>query len=367
MYCRRCGFKVNEGATECPFCHNSLIEEEKKEQVVEQTPVYYQEEKVEEPTVEKEDVNKQEYVNINETAMTKGMRNACGYINLMTNFLHHVLIASVGYLLMYVLFIFIGRGLLSLYQANGMNLDCAFNGSLEACPIEVQQVYMKITTIGQAGAELLVVVAVALVFMKYLKPLFAEFKQGRTFKWFGIGFGLMYGLNLIYSIILTVLDLNSTSTNQDLVNETIFANPVLGFIFVVIAAPLFEEVIFRLGIFRAFANKGKKMEIAGIIITTLLFAFVHMTATIESVFADISNPDYELLKSDLLSLPSYLIGAFCLTFAYYKSKNFLTPMLVHMAWNLMAFISIIGTAGLTESESIFNLIPTIIETLTRLF
>ena len=30
--------------------------------------------------------------------------------------------------------------------------------------------------------------------MKYLKPLFAELKQGNTWKWIGIGFALMYGL-----------------------------------------------------------------------------------------------------------------------------------------------------------------------------
>ena len=161
----------------------------------------------------------------------------------------------------------------------------------------------------------------------------------------------MYGLTLVYSILLEVFKLTSTSTNQDAVNNIIVENPILGFLFVVVAAPLFEEIIFRFGVFRAFTNKSKKTEIIGLVVTTLLFAFVHMTATFEMTFADPSNPDGELLKSDMLSLPSYLIGAFSLTFAYYKSKNLITPMLMHMAWNLIGFIGIIGTGALEGLES----------------
>ena len=95
-----------------------------------------------------------------------------------------------------------------------------------------------------------------------------------------------------------------------------------------------------------------------------------MIATVEAVFADINNPNWELLKSDLLSLPSYLIGAFCLTFVYYKSKNLLASMMVHMAWNFLAFIAIVGTTGLTpdtSTSSIVNIFNLITETLTRLF
>ena len=92
-----------------------------------------------------------------------------------------------------------------------------------------------------------------------------------------------------------------------------------------------------------------------------------MEATFTNAFADAANPDWELFKSDMLSLPSYLIGAFALTFVYYKSKNLLAPMLVHMAWNFLAYISILSIGSIDTSEVIINFILNIIETLTRLF
>ena len=376
MYCKKCGFELQAHNTKCPFCNHpveiEIVPVVNKEEVkkVEEEEILIQEEvkpQVEEKIVE--DVKKQEYVHYSQPKMTNLKRTSLGYLNLKTQFWHHALIASIGYLAMYGFIMIIANLMIASYKSNGIDFSCIADDNISACLPGVYDAYMKVNVVSQVVAELLVVIAVALIFMKYLKPLFAEFKQGKTWKWVGIGFGLMYGLTIVYSIILTALDLTSSSTNQDSVNKIIFENPLLGFLFVVVAAPLFEEIIFRLGIFRIFTNKGKKLEIAGVVITTLLFAFVHMTATVEAVFADINNPDWELLKSDLLSVPSYLICAFCLTFAYYKSKNLITPMLMHMAWNFMAFISIIGTAGIAPEtgsiiSNIFNLIT---ETLTRLF
>ena len=373
MYCKKCGYKLNESDSRCPFCNHPVNEERetvvfsiKKSNKVEAQKEVIKEEK---PVVE--DVEKQEYININEKMHYIAYRTPLGYLNIKTQFWHHALIASVGYLMMYVLIIIIGRTMIASYQASGLDFSCiSADGNMFGCPIEVKNAYMKVNVVSQVVAELLIVAAVALIFMKYLKPLFAELKQGNTWKWIGIGFALMYGLTLVYSILLEVFELTSTSTNQDSVNNIIVENPILGFLFVVVAAPLFEEIIFRFGIFRAFTNKSKKTEIIGVVVTTLLFAFVHMTATIETVFADPSNPDWEVFKSDMLSLPSYLIGAFSLTFAYYKSKNLITPMLMHMAWNFMAFISIVGMSTLDPSQStssIVNIFNLLTETLTRLF
>ena len=83
-----------------------------------------------------------------------------------------------------------------------------------------------------------------------------------------------------------------------------------------------------------------------------------MIATVQEVWADPAAPDYELLKSDLLTLPVYLIGAFGLTFVYYKSKNIMTSMLVHMTYNGLAFLSIMQLSGLEEetTQCIINLV-----------
>ena len=108
-----------------------------------------------------------------------------------------------------------------------------------------------------------------------------------------------------------------------------------------IVGPLFEEIIFRFGIYRTFLNKGKKLEIAGLIITTILFALIHMEATLIFTFSDITNPNWDILLADLWTLPPYLFIAFAITFTYYKSKNLFTPMILHMTWNFFQFVLIV--------------------------
>lgn len=339
MYCEKCGYKLEDGAKVCPFCNNQIIKEEKE------YPSY---QSVFETTSVNDDV-----------------RDKMGYIKTPYKGWLHALFGCLGYLLMNILFSLVGGAMIASLIRSGMDFSCAQGPeSIYGCPIELQLAYTKASAIAQVICELLVILGFILLFMKVLKPFFKEFKDKKTFKWFGIGFGMMYGANFVYSLILQVLNVTSSSTNQDAVNEVILQNPLLGFLFVVIAAPLFEEVIFRLGIFRAFTKGGKKLEIVGLILTTLAFALIHMVATVEAVFAEPANPDWSILWSDLTSLPTYLIGAFFLTFAYYKSKNLLTPMLMHMAWNLMAFIAIIGTSAL---EDLSTSSQTIIDLLTRLF
>lgn len=341
MYCKKCGFELKETALLCPFCNTIVTKEESvvkdvlKEEVVEP-------EVVKEEVVVNETKPQPEYV-VNKPAVKK-IKNQLGYLNIKTDWWHHILIACGGYLLMYVLNSLIASVMISYYKSNGMDFSCIPANPdtyMTACPIEPVQAYLKVVSLSQVIAELSVVAIVMFIFINALKPLFKSFKNKKTLKWYGLGLAIMYGGNYLYSALLTQLDLQSTSTNQNAVNEIIFGTPLIGFLFVVVAAPLFEEIIFRFGVFRAFTHKSKKMEVIGIVLTTIIFASVHMIATFQTVFEDPANPNYEVLKSDLLSLPVYLIGAFGLTFAYHKSKSLLTPMLMHMTYNGISFVLIL--------------------------
>ena len=109
--------------------------------------------------------------------------------------------------------------------------------------------------------------------------------------------------------------------------------------------PVFEEIIFRFGIFRSFVNGNKKREIIGLIITTLLFALIHMVATVQEALSVTDGTGLSIFLNDLVTLPIYLIGAFCLTFAYYKSKNLATCVTMHMIYNFISYISIIAMSA----------------------
>ena len=327
MFCKKCGFKLNEDATKCPFCNHEVGKE--IEGIKVETKVAYQE--YQNP-FKKEQENQ---------TMANNVRNANGYVNLKTSWWHHLLLAAGGYLLMNVLYTILSIVVVRVYQALGYDFSCMIDG-FDACPIEISSAYVKASAIAQLVSELIIVLIAALIFIKFIKHFFKEFKDKNTWKWFGISFGLMYGSNFVYSMILSLLSLfginPEVNANQSAVNEIIFGSPLLGFLFVVIAAPLFEEIIFRLGVFRSFTGKNKKLTTIGLIVTTILFAGIHMVSTFTSAIT-VEGIDWALIGNDMLSLPSYLIGAFFLTFAYYKSKNFLTPILMHMAWNLLSFIA----------------------------
>ena len=315
MFCKKCGFKLNENDRFCPFCGAEVTEK----------PTYGAYENLFESKEEKFDE----------------LRTSNGYVNLRTKAFHHLLIAGVGYFLMNVLAVIFATIGAAILTANGMDFSCiGIDGDHSTCAVGVYESYIKATAIAQLVAEILIVVIVIILFRKHIKTFFAQFKDKNTWKWIGIGFAIMYGFNFIYSNVLTLLNaMPETNANQAAVNEIIIGTPLLGFLFVVVAAPLFEETIFRFGVFRAFTQKDKKHEIIGMIITILVFAGVHLVATFESALMDPSNIDWTLIGNDMLTFPVYISGAFGITFAYYKSKNLATPITVHMCWNLMSFIS----------------------------
>lgn len=314
-YCRKCGYKIDSSMTRCPICNTQYAPEKKFEK-------------------------------IDETRMSE-LRDASGFINLKTKWWHHLLIACGGYLLMEVLFSLIGSFIIGYYQGKGTDFSCMVD---ETCPLETQLLYTKISATTQIISELIIIGIVMLCFMKMLKVFFKEFKDKKTWAWIGFGLIMLYAGNIIYNIFLNLIKFpQADSTNQVGVNEIIRSNPLFGFLFVVIAAPIFEEIIFRFGLFRCFTNKGKKWEIAGIILTTLIFGGVHMIATLQTAFADMNNIDTHLLFVDFVgSFPIYLIGAFALTFTYYMSKNLLASIGAHMAVNAISFFAIISLPQVEE-------------------
>ena len=351
MFCKKCGYKLSEDAAVCPFCGFKTTDElVKKTSTPKPTIIQRQPEQV--SLEEKKEVRndfKRYDDNLDEL-------NSLGFVNIKTNWFHHILVAGGSYLLLNIIAMIVGVIAISYYRSKGIDFSCV-DSSIEACAPEVLQAYNFANDISGLIGELGVIAAVIIIFRKYLKTMFIHFKENNGLKWALIGFAILIGGNIVYSTLLEVLELNSTSSNQEGVNSMIFNSPLLGFLFVVIAAPLSEEILFRFGIFRAFTHHGKKMLIAGLVVTTLLFAGVHMIATIDQVWKDPAAPDYELLKSDLLTLPVYLIGAFGLTFTYYKSKNILSSVLVHMTYNFIGFVGILQSQNMEEvTQCIFNLV-----------
>ena len=114
--------------------------------------------------------------------------------------------------------------------------------------------------------------------------------------------------------------------------STIETSTVILFFTTVILAPLFEELVYRYGLF---ANIHKKNRYLAYAATLLIFGFIHFD------FTCFTSNNIELIKIELINLPAYLLSGGILCFAYENEESIISPMIAHLTNNLIAFLQII--------------------------
>ena len=167
---------------------------------------------------------------------------------------------------------------------------------------------------------------------------------GRFFLILVVGFIAFYAVELgtsYYSMFMDKIFGTGEATNQSSIieifksNQTT-ANYVILFFTIVIFAPILEELEFRVCVFEGL--KGLHYSIP-LIISSLLFGFVHMASLI-----DLKEWAY---------FPMYALPGFAMGLIYYFSgRNVFTNLFCHMGINLISFIQIVNminqTAGVVE-------------------
>lgn len=133
--------------------------------------------------------------------------------------------------------------------------------------------------------------------------------------WF-IALGLMYLSNFIIIIIN-----GQIAANEQSVRELFNANPVLTFILASFLAPLLEELIFRLSLYKIL-NKYPRFYI---LISGLFFGFMHIIGTTNNIL-------------DYLYLIPYSIPGCIFAYTLVKSKNIFVPISLHFIHNTFALI-----------------------------
>lgn len=141
-----------------------------------------------------------------------------------------------------------------------------------------------------------------------------EIKFGSVLKWFVIGFFLSTTVNLFIQLIVAVIEmLTETSMGEvafiaerDPLNAVIFA------FFVVIGAPIFEELYFR-GLF--LSKLMKYGSVFAVVVTGLMFGLYHMNlpqifpaAILGLVFAFVTVKSRSILPAMLMHLMNNTIG-----------------------------------------------------------
>ena len=134
----------------------------------------------------------------------------------------------------------------------------------------------------------------------------------------------MYVLNIVVAIVYESFGLTGESANEELINSILLSNAALPMIIsVVLLAPIAEELLFRKILFGVSEKTFKLKPIFSIIISTLIFSFIHVTDLASLVYIFQYIP---------------LAAVMCALYSYFKN-NIYASILLHMANNTFAVIA----------------------------
>jgi hypothetical protein len=175
-----------------------------------------------------------------------------------------------------------------------------------------------------------------ILYFKYLKFKIKDSLKNysRTLIYVVGGFVALYALSILVTLIYNLIGLTSIPDNQEqlnaIANAAVFDKWALA-IYAVILAPFVEEMVFRLGIITLIRNlfvnsklNQKAIAAIAIIISSLLFGYIHVTGDIEQI-------------------GNYAALGVILGYVYYKTDNIYTSIFVHMVYNgLAAYVMFAG-------------------------
>jgi len=135
----------------------------------------------------------------------------------------------------------------------------------------------------------------------------------KIFIWLILGAVLVFVVAVLNAVILLLLDLNDTHK----VYEIISGVPAWILVVAVLVAPITEELFFR----------GALFPRVGMVLSSLLFSLFHIS------YGSVAE----------------IIGAFLIgmvfAFVYKKSKSIITPILLHVGFNLVSVVAVMIANG----------------------
>ena len=201
----------------------------------------------------------------------------------------------------------------------------------------------------------LISAGVSIVAMFFIsRRVIKQIREGVSLK--ALARGLLYAVILYIAAIITSLVTTiifggaETNANQTSINELMVASPVLGFIFVVIAAPIIEELIFRYYLFGAIS---KKNVVLAFIASSLGFGLIHMISSFANYAAGGALSE---LLNDLKTLPDYVVAGALFSFFYYKRKHISYTIFAHMIYN--GFVTLLMLSSINSSPLLIKEVKT---------
>lgn len=167
---------------------------------------------------------------------------------------------------------------------------------------------------------------VLIAFRKQFFSAVKDFKDNRQKyeKWTIVTIIITIVLMVVSAIILSKIGVGDSS-NEKAIEKSLENNGFMQIIVACLLGPVVEEVFYRGILFETLNGKDKHLSrsIAAVILTSLFFAFMHVSLgnfTITDMLANI---------------PILMLGL-TVTTLYWKTENIICPILVHIAMNTIA-------------------------------
>lgn len=222
--------------------------------------------------------------------------------------------------------------LCSNYFSNDMHDELVTIGEyardfFKANPILFEQA-KTLMCISQFVSYMPIIVFIVICLFKDIKKDLKDFKdnKGRNLLIALVGAVALYALTYIISYIYLLLGDEGQSENQNIIEIIIDSKGIWIMLFcVVILAPFVEEIIFRKLIIDTCEKTFNLKPWIGIVISSLIFAFIHVSDA-----------------NSLIYIFQYLPLSISLTLTYHYSKNnVVVPFLVHLCNNFLAAIAVL--------------------------
>lgn len=179
--------------------------------------------------------------------------------------------------------------------------------------------------------ELIYVIFIAFLYRNTLVKDFKSFDKKNLkimVKWWLIGLIIMIASNAIINFIVFKGEI---ALNEEQNREMLTTYPFLGLILAGILAPLLEELTFRRGF-----RKISKNKYVFVIISTLVFAFLHVAT---GLFVSYSPLKVDWLQ--LLYLIPYSSLGFCFSWIYAKTDNIFSSIYMHAFHNTLTLLLVL--------------------------
>ena len=184
-----------------------------------------------------------------------------------------------------------------------------------------------ITTVNSATYILLAITLIVTLW-KYLKSILKTFKVVSAIGWGALAFLVMLLLLKGWTIIKDLLpEPKYLNGNEQGIRDMIRNYPTIAFFVVCVLAPICEELTYRVGLFSLCKRKNR---VLAYVVTCIVFTLLHVKYT---------DTDF---YSEIIAVPSYLIGAIVLTcsYDYFGLPGSLTT---HIINNVINYIVILNT------------------------